>query len=279
MKKNNILLTVSVLLLASACSYDTLPTYEDVDRVFFKWAGLANSFKEQMEGSSDLIKVNLGYDNPVKSDSTILIGVSMMGHVSGQDRPISAELLENESTAIAGQDIEILPSFIPAGKVEGQLAVRVKNSEKLSNTTLTAKIRLVPNEYFHTDYTLAYTPTGSLSKEKTGLEYNILFDAKIEMPSLWADLGAGLMLTTYFGTYSNVKLQVICDVCGLTAAYFMHDPNTEKALDVLNARFSTGIVMGMISQVNRYLTQYRKEHGEPLKDENGAVISMGTSIE
>ena len=275
MKTINILLTVPVLLLASACSYDTLPTYEDVDRVFFKWAKLKDTFTEQVEGSSDLIKVNLGYDNPVKSDSTVLVDVSMIGHVAGQDRLISAELIEDTSTAVVGLDIEILPSFIPAGKVEGKLAVKIINSEKLTDTTLLARIRLVPNEYFHTDYTMAYTSTGSISKEKTGLEYNIYFDAKVEMPSLWADQSAGRILTTYFGPYSNKKLQVICDVCGFTVEYFTHDPNTEKAWDVVEARFSREIAWGIISQVNRYLTQYRNENGEPLRDENGEVISMG----
>jgi hypothetical protein len=274
MKKNSVLLISSFLLLAFACNYDTLPVYEDVDRVFFKWARPTNDLTEIVEKSSDQIKVNLGYDNPVKSDSIILIDVSMMGHVSAQDRPISVEVIKNESSAVEGQDIEILPSFIPAGEVEGQLAIKVKNSEKLTNTTLSARIRLVPNEYFHVDYIQT-----RVSGNKNGLEYNIYFDAKVEMPSLWADPAAGLRLTAYFGVYSNVKLQVICDVCGFTREYFMHDPGTEIALDVLTARFSTTVVMGLISQVNRYLKQYAKEHGEPLRDENGNVISMGLTID
>jgi hypothetical protein len=50
--------------------------YEDTDRVYFKWAGLADNIKEQIERSFDL------------------------------------------TTVLAGEDIEILPAFIPAGKME-----------------------------------------------------------------------------------------------------------------------------------------------------------------
>jgi hypothetical protein len=273
MKQFSIL--ILLLLLATTCSHDPLPTYSDADRIFFKWAAIT-SLAEKAESGSDFIKVNLGYDNPVKDDSTVLIDVSMMGHVSAQDRPISAELMDS-SSAIAGQDIEILPSFIPAGKAEGKLAVKLKNSAKLADTTLWARIKLVSNSHFQVDYTQAYTLTG-LAKDKTGLEYNIYFDAKVDMPSLWADLNAGIMLTAYFGTYSNRKLQVICDVCGLSWAYFMHEPG-ENAMSVLSVRFPTNIVMGMISQVNRYLKQYQQEHGEPLRDENGNIISLPVSID
>jgi hypothetical protein len=274
MKKNSVLLTSLFLLLAAACSHDTLPVYEDVDRVFFKWARPTNDVMEIVGKSSDQIKVNLGYDNPVKNDSTIFVEVSMMGFVSDQNRPISAEVIKNESSAVEGHDIEILPSFIPAGEVEGKLGIKVKNSEKLTNTTLMARLRLAPNEYFHVDYTQT-----RVSGNKNGLEYNVYFDAKADMPSLWADASAAVQLNAYFGPYSNVKLQVICEVCGFTRDYFMHDPGTENALDVLNARLPATVAMGLISQVNRYLKQYEKENGEPLKDENGSVIYMGLPID
>jgi hypothetical protein len=274
MKKNSVLLTSLFLWLAAACSYDTLPVYEDVDRVFFKWARPTDDNREIKEGSSDQIKVNLGYDNPVKSDSTIFVEVSMMGYVSGQNRLISAEVIKNESSAVEGQDIELLPSFIPAGEVTGRLAIKVKNSDKLANTTLWARIRLVPNEYFHVDYIQT-----RISGNKNGLEYDVYFDAKADMPSLWADPAAGNQLTRYFGAYSKAKLQLICEVCGFTRDYFMHDPGT-IALDVLNARIPPEAANGLISQVNRYLKQYQSEHGdEPLRDEDGKVISMGTNID
>jgi hypothetical protein len=254
-------------LLALSCTHDSLPTYEDVDRIYFAWA------RPVIPLGSDETKVNLGYDNPVKNDSTIHVEVLLMGRVSDKDRPITAELIKSESSAVPEQDIEILPSFIPAGEVKGQLVVKIKNSEKLETTTLMARIRLTPNEYFHVDFTTAYD-----APLKNGLEYNVYFDAKADMPSLWADPEAGAILTGYFGTYSKVKLQLICEVCGVTWDYFMHDPATEKAIDALNAKIPSEMSYGWCSQMNRYLQNYRDDNGTSLLDENGNVIRMGTTI-
>lgn len=276
MKTNRILFAIgSYLLLASACSYDTLPTYEDVDRLYFDWARPGTTVTELAERDRELITVQLGYDNPQKSDSTVRIKVCMSGHISEQDRPISAEVIKNESSAVYGEDIEILPSFIMAKEVTGVLLVKLKNSTKLTTNTLMARIRLVPNEYFHVDY---YEATGFPYVKKNGTEYNIYFDAKTEIPSLWANTSSAPYLNAYFGAYSYRKLQLICEVCNLTRDFFMHDPANENALTVLNSRISTATAMGLISMVNRYLNQYKAEHnGEPLRDENGNEIKMGIS--
>jgi hypothetical protein len=273
MKKNSVSLMVLFLLLVFACSHDTLPVYEDVDRLYFKWAGVSSP--EDRVNFRDYIEVKLGYDNPVKSDSVVYINVLLMGHVSEQDRPITAGLIKNESTAVEGQDIEFLPSFIQANAKEGKLAIKVKNSGKLAENVLMARIRLTPNDYFHVDYTQAVGYSG-----KNGVEFDIYFDAKTEVPSLWADPETKRYYDAYFGTYSNVKLQVICDACGLTREFFMHDPATEKAKDVMDSRIPTsGVAMGLISIVNRYLKQYEINHGEPLKDEHGNEIKMGLSMD
>ncbi|GAB6009861.1 hypothetical protein FACS1894179_00610 [Bacteroidia bacterium] len=266
--KTNIVLFIGLLLVyASSCTHDSLPTYEDVDRIYFAWA------RPVIPQGSDETKVNLGYDNPVKNDSVIHVEVLLMGRVSDKDRPIAAEVIKAESSAIQGQDIEILPSVIPAGEVGGFLGIKVKNSGRLETTTLMGRIRLLPNEYFHVDFTTAYNaPT------KSGLEYNVYFDAKADMPSLWADPESGAMLTMYFGVFSNVKLQLICDVCGLTRDFFMHDPATQKAKDVLDARIPSEVSYGIVAQVNRYLDQYYTEHGVSLTDENGYVIKMGSTF-
>ncbi|MFT4223207.1 DUF4843 domain-containing protein [Dysgonomonas sp.] len=274
MKTNKINAALLICLLAtlmSSCAYDSLPVYEDVDRVYFLWARINPT--QSTTASSDKVEVNLGYDNPVKSDSTISISVSLMGRVSDKDRPVNAELIKTESSAVQGQDIEFLPSFIPAGQETGKLRVRINNTKKLESTVLMARIRLIPNEYFHVDF----TEVGFLQKEKSALEYNIYFDAIAEAPNLWRG-ETGVMLNQYFGSYSNAKFQLICDVLGITRDFFMYDPETESAMDVLNARIPSELSYGMIAQINRYLDQYEKEHGKKPTDENGVEIKMGTGI-
>ena len=255
-----------VMLFAISCTNDKLLIYEDVDRVYFSWANLHPAL-----GGSPQIHVNLGYDVPIKKDSIINLKVNLMGYISDVDRPISAEIILDESTAISGEDIEILPSFIPAKLETGNLRIKLNNSKKVGTTTLTAKIRLIPNEYFSVDFTKPI----SVYDGKNALEFEVSFDAKTDMPSLWADPNSGVRLTAYFGKYSNTKLNVICEACGVTRDFFMHDPATENALDVLNTRIPTPVTYGMISLVNRYLSAYKAEHGEPMLDEYGEEIKTG----
>ena len=258
---------LSLIPLILACKQENLPTYMDVDRVHFQWA------KSSL--SDNWTQVNLGYDNPIKNDSTIAIPVAMIGKTADTDRPLTAEVIRAESTASPGNDIEVLHSVIPAGKHEGTLLIKVKYSEKIDTVTLSARLRLTPNAHFHVDYIKAEG-----YGDRNGIEYNIFFDAKNDMPNLWADPEAGARLVDFFGAYSKVKLELLCEVFGITRDFFMYDPDGGKtALQVLGEKFGDAIIIGMIAQVNRYLKAYEQEHGEPLKDENGNVIRMGLQID
>jgi len=268
------LFVFSIMLFAISCNNDKLTTYEDVDRIYFTWAGT----QPALPNGNAQLTVALGYDVPLKADSTIQVKVNLMGKVSNVDRPFSAELIPSESSAIQGEDIEILPSVIPALSEKGDLRIKLINdTAKLTKKTLMARIRLLPNEYFHVDYTQAIWQGG-----RNALEFDIFFDAKTDMPNLWSNTTTGVMLTAYFGKYSKVKLNLICEVCGVTRDFFMYDPATENPSQVLNARMPTVLIYGMISQCNRYLKAYAEEHkddedGGILKDENGEVITIGNT--
>jgi hypothetical protein len=250
------IITVLLLVLASSCSNDELPVYEDVGRIYFE--------------NSDLKDIKLGYDDPVKADSTVSIEVIIVGRLADVDRPITAEVIKTESTAIAGTDIEILPSVIPAGETKGDLRVKVNNSEKLNKMTLSARIRLTPNEFFHTDL-----------NEGGRLEYSVSFDAIADMPLLWT-LPANnqdFTLNQYFGPWSRTKELLLYELFGFTREFLEYDPATQNPTEVLNSRIPDKVAMGMIAQVNRYLRDYKSEHdGEPLLDENGIEIKMGLGI-
>jgi hypothetical protein len=257
----------SAALTIASCQQESLPKYDDVDRVYFEWA------KSPL--GSNRTQVNLGYDDPIKSDSTIAVSVVVIGKLSDEDRPVTAEFIRSESSAVVGTDIEIMPSFIPAGEPKGVLRIKVKYSEKLDSLTVTARLRLTPNSHFHVDYIKAEG-----YGDRNGTEFNVSFDAKVDMPNLWSNPESGVRLVSYFGPYSKVKLELLCEVFGITRDFFMYDPATENALEVLTARMgaSGAIALGMIAQVNRYLKAYEAEHGEPMKDENGKVITMGQGL-
>jgi hypothetical protein len=263
--KTNIIksfITGTIILLTASCSNDKLPVYEDVSRIYFSWATALPAYTR-----SDNQTISLGYDNPVKSDSTIQIPVRLLGRLSDTDRPISAEVVRSESSAIPGEDIEILPSIIPAKSDSGNLTVRIINSEKLTKNQVLARIRLTPNEYFHTDMNV-------FPGELTGLEYNIYFDSMSDMPNLWKDAPG---LTTYFGKWSKVKENLLCELLGITRDWFMYDANDIAIYGspsaVLNSRMAPDIAFGIIAIVNRYLRDYKETHnGNPLLDENGEEV-------
>jgi hypothetical protein len=270
MKTNSIksLITGAILILTAACSSDTLPVYEDVTRIYFAWATVQPDYNR-----IDNRTINLGYDNPVKSDSTIQIPVRLLGRLANTNRPVSAEIIRSESSAIPGVDIEILPSFIPADSASGYLSVRIINSEKLTKNQILARIRLTPNEFFHTD--MNFFPGA-----QAGLEYNIYFDSMSDMPNLWKDSRG---LNQYFGKWSKVKENLLCELLGITRDWFMYNAEDLAIYGspdaVLNSRMTSDIAFGIIAIVNRYLRDYKEaNNGNPLLDENGEEVKTPIGV-
>ena len=59
-----------------SCADEDLMTYEDVPRIYFKYADASSSDFGENE---DQITVNMGYDRPLKNDSIIKIPIKLMG--------------------------------------------------------------------------------------------------------------------------------------------------------------------------------------------------------
>lgn len=259
--------------MMASCSYEEVPTYKDVDRIFFKYAG-----ERDESDVVDKMSINLGYDKPLKDDSIIAIPVKLMGNISNVNREVKAKLIAEESTAVEGEDIEILPSYLPAGGIVGSVFVKLKRTENIAANTLLARIHLVSNESFHTDYPTSYSdPRG----DRNGLTFSLYFTALADKPGLWIAEGSRVMMEQFFSVYSNEKINLICEVCGFTRDYFEIDPadNDPSGRATANKRFPNAITFGIISQVNRYLKAYKETHGgQPKLDEFGNEIKMGLTI-
>lgn len=72
-----------------SCADEDLMTYEDVPRIYFKYADASSSDFGENE---DQITVNMGYDRPLKNDSIIKIPIKLMGRVSETDRAVKVEI-------------------------------------------------------------------------------------------------------------------------------------------------------------------------------------------
>ena len=237
-----------------SCADEDLMTYEDVPRIYFKYADASSSDFGENE---DQITVNMGYDRPLKNDSIIKIPIKLMGRVSETDRAVKVVMIPEESTATEGEDIEILSAYLPANSIFGNVEVRLKRTEAVDNEMLFARIRLASNENFHTDYSTSRYDKGN---NRNGLIYSIYFTALAEKPSLWAASYSSMTLESTFGAYSN-------------------DPedNDPTGKETFTKRFSREISFGMVSLINRYLVKYKNEHGEPLLDEFGEEVKMPLS--
>lgn len=264
----------AVLLMGTgvtACDNDDLMTYEDVARIYFAYA--AEDGKKE-EPSADYRVINMGYDVPLRDDTIIYIPLKLMGRVTETERKAKAVILSGESTAIDGKDIEIISASLDANSVSGNVAVKLNRTERVDKQTLMARICLLSNENFHTDYSESrYDP----QKNRNGLIYTLYFTALADKPSLWAAPTSSKMMESFFGAYSNAKINLICEVCGLTRADFELDPedNDPSGMTTTNKRFPQDLIFGMISMINRHLAEYKTVHGEPMLDEFGHEMKTG----
>lgn len=261
-----------LLVGAMSCSKEDLLTYEDVDRIYFRYAD------EDPTGNPDNQKIiNLGYDIPLKDDSIVSIPIKLMGIVAKVDRAVKVDLMSEESSAVEGVDFDFISACLPADSIYGEVKLKLKRTERIAAETLLARIRLVSNENFHTDYSSLIV---NGENDRNGLIYNLFFTSLADRPSLWSASMSSMMLQSYFGPYSNEKVVVICEACGVTRDFFEIDPadNDPTGRETVDKRIPGNMAYGMISQVNRYLKRWKDEHnGQARLDENGQEITTGNN--
>lgn len=275
MKQHILKKCISAFLLAvvefAACSDDELMTYKDVTRVYFAYA---DADGKNTETSAESWVINMGYDIPLKDDSIVRIPIKIMGRTEAVPREVKAVLIPEESTAIDGEDIEIVSASLEANSVLGNVVVKLNRTERVQQNTLMARIRLASNEHFHTDYSeVRYDKEDN----KNGVVFTLYFTALADKPSLWAASFSSLMLQGYFGTYSNAKMTLLYDACGLTREDFEIDPtdNDPSGRTTMDKRFPSTMTFGLISMINRYLANYKAVYGEPMLDEFGQEMKTG----
>ncbi|MDR3297569.1 MAG: DUF4843 domain-containing protein [Prevotellaceae bacterium] len=256
-------------LLASSCEYETLPTYSGQDQIYFAFADATTA--ADLTNSKVL---HFGYDLPQRPSQTLSIPVKVMGSIADFSRAVSFKL--DGGSAVEGLDIELMSdsSFVPAGSNNGRIMVRLLNTERLNNTTLTTALRLQQNEHFNVDYSEFYR-WHQFDTVIDARLFLVSFDNAADKPNLWAAQES--LFSNLFGDYSNVKLELMCQLFGLTRAYFEYDSEAENSLTIFNLRFPGALTTTWVRYLNRYLKEYADAHnGEPLRDENGNVIVTGS---
>ena len=265
----HIIFSLVIVSFFFSCEKET-KDFDGKDHVYFEYAKYDGNFERYVV---DSVVVKMGYDLIPKADSTIRIPVTVTGSPKEGIRPVNFVLVESLSTAKLGEDIELLyePSYIRENSIYGYIYIKLKNTEKAKETSLFAAIQTVPNEFFSTDITEIVSKNVTKQNMRANI-FRIYFDAKNEMPNLWAVEEA--RFRTYVGAYSRVKLEFMCEILGLDFEYFTYNSEEENSLDVFNKRIAP-FRMVWTSILNRSLNEYRAKYGYPLVDENGIEIAFG----
>jgi len=277
MKK--IILTIAVLAgIITACEQESIPTFDTKDgindRIYFSYAD-----KEITSYIIDSVFVRFGYDIVEKSDSVYTMEVKILGGVADYDRPVAIGYIDEITTARQGVDVELLPDlcFVPAGKIYGNVAIRLKNTDYLKDKVLKVGLRLLDNEYFKTDYTRSYYQS-SLKDTIITTQFKVLFDNAGDMPIFWANPTYAVRFNMMFGTYSNKKFRLICELFDIDRDYFTYDPSltASEITSLWNVRFPMAILMGWAKAFNLYLTTYKLMHnGEAILEDDGTEMTGG----
>ena len=286
MKKYFCKIIPAAFIFLYACEYETLPTYSGIDQIYFEFADVDAGARSI--GNERTIK--FGYDDIMKSDSTVRIRVKVMGSVTDYVRPVSFILDESISydddeddngdikIVQMGRDIELLHdlSFIPAGSITGVISVKLHNTDFLNDITLAAPLRLIENEHFKTDYT--HTRSAHINEIydfDVGTLFYLYFDNASEMPNLWAHPSNFENFNNAFGPYSRKKFEIMCQILtGCTRELFTYLPD-ENPSDVFSDRFSIMLVAAWGRALNIFLREYELLNGEPMLEDDGTVMVGG----
>lgn len=175
--------------------------------------------------------------HPGETEGLIEIPVQLIGLASPQAREISAEIVAEKSNAIENTDFVILHSEIMADSIHGVLKVLVKKTDILDNESRRLTLRLCPNQFFE-------------SAPVNQSLYTIVVNNELLYPDGWI-----------FGEYSQVKHEFVILHTGIATDYNSVWTNSEK--------------LWWKSKLIDALYEYNLAHpGDPLKDENGILISF-----
>lgn len=228
-------LVCAVATALTACSVDDF-TYQDTARVRLEGP-------EIYAAGTDSLTFSFVTYSAETQQMVMDIDVLVMGNTADYDRTAAVQVVNDKTTATADQYELPLTVTIPAGEAKGTLPVTLKRSEALQAKSVRLCIEVAPT----TDF-------------KTGVEeqkrFTLIWSDIITKPKNWDDL------EEFFGSYSDTKYRfMIENADGITE--FDTDTMSWAQLQSYRIKFQNA------------LNDYNDAHpGDPLKDENGVLVSF-----
>jgi hypothetical protein len=266
--------------LAAGCKEAELERWDSPASIYFAFATQGRALDNSTEG------INMIRNGVDVADSLVGIPVSILGATVPYDRPIAVESLYDQTTnATEGVDYQFVETVIPANSTTGYVVVRLITTDNLHNAGdpgLFMKLKLVANRHFNTDYTDildASAPKDPVTGEDLldPRVFSIRYANAKEQSPLWNAVGGAKDMETYFGTWSNRKVLLMCDILNLSYDdFYPVDRTPQQAFDAMIGNPSAA--MAAAYTLNRALEAYRRANdGADMKDEFGNMIRFGVT--
>ena len=212
---------------------------------------------------SDTISVPWGLKNSDITEQTIELKVCLIGNTADYDRTFNVLVSTEQGSpmaAIENTDYKPIATqyILPANAAEMEISIDLLRNKKLKEQPKCFTVSLVESQELKFLYTREMTVMGEDSVSYTRpLDYQrvIYMSENFERPSWWNRYGTG-----YFGTWSQTKAALICDVMGIDREAWMK-------LD------GVSLTQGYLKFAGKYMYNWLLEH--PTMDEDGNLMEMG----
>jgi hypothetical protein len=240
------MIAAMITLLATGCTKSELTSYDQPDMIYI--------YKDAFNTKKDSATCSFAIKSNSLTADTVKISVRIMGVATNTDRVVKLAPVTTLSTAIEGTHYEFLPYVIKAGQYNADLPVVIKRTTDMKTQEFRLVVQVVESTAF-----IPGVPNSPVSGNFAGasLEYLIKMNDFLTKPSNW-----DTQLTSYFGTYSQVKFKFIIDNTG----------KTEFPLGAPPA-LSIGEIQYYKAFVKSKLIDYVALNG-PLLDEFGQVVTF-----
>lgn len=236
--KNLFLFFNLILILFCSCSEN--------DHIIFVEKNGLTFYKDDVFAGDSLVFVYSFINEAVTGDNDIVwVPITLTGKPSETDLPFTLEV-GKESTAKEGVHFLLSETIFPANTVTFNYPVTLLRTEDLKEEPKSFTLKIKENECFSVGALETYYRYSSV-------KFNIT--DQIIKPSWW-----GFVESLYYGSYSNEKYKFMVEVAGVS------NFSTEEVNFVSISNY--------IELFKAAIIEYEKEHGYPLRDENGQVITF-----
>lgn len=211
-------------ILQTGCR-ENIEEYSGIAGIYFAMSAKYGGWNDSEEDYTSISDIPFAVDE--REDTVLLVRAKIIGEVVGHDRAVSIRIVpqeDSETEAIEGSDFEPLLDtyYVKANEVYANIPIHFYKKSDLKDKERILKLELLPNKDFDTPMAEWLRPGSSDKKGIDVLHHTITISDKwIKLPGF---------NEYYFGTYSEKKNRLMCELFNLTLKDF------EKAMSIVKCR-------------------------------------------